>query len=99
MMCILNALAIRKYLRYRQEIKRTFVVPAICAAVMGGVVYGLYQLLMMTVNINAIATSVSIIIGACVYFFLLLLLRGLRKKNFRISLWEIYLLRLEGNFI
>ncbi|MCI9081205.1 MAG: polysaccharide biosynthesis protein [Lachnospiraceae bacterium] len=81
MMCILNALAIRKYLRYRQEIKRTFVVPAICAAVMGGVVYGLYQLLMMTVNINAIATSVSIIIGACVYFFLLLLLRGLREKE------------------
>ena len=36
---------------------------------------------MMTVKINAIATSVSIIIGACVYFFLLLLLRGLREKE------------------
>ncbi len=81
LMCILNGLAIRKYLRYRQEIKRTFVVPSICAAVMGGVVYGVYQLLMMTLHINAAATPISIIVGAFVYFFLLLLLRGLREKE------------------
>ncbi|MEY8390665.1 polysaccharide biosynthesis protein [Lachnospiraceae bacterium 45-W7] len=81
MMCILNGLAIRKYLRYRQEIKRTFVVPTICAAVMGGVVYGVYWLFMNIIHMNAIATTVSIIAGSCVYFFLLLLLRGLREKE------------------
>lgn len=81
LMCILNGLAIRKYLCYRQEFKRTFIVPIICAAAMGGVVYGVYLLVMNTLNINAIATTVSIIAGVCVYFFLLLLLRGLREKE------------------
>lgn len=81
MMCILNGLAIRKYLCYRQEMKRTFVVPTICAAIMGGVVYGVYLLFMKIININAIATTISIVVGASVYFFLLLLLRGLREKE------------------
>ena len=58
LMCILNGFAIKKYLHYRQEFKRTFMVPAICAAVMGGAVYGIYQLLITTVKINAIATLV-----------------------------------------
>lgn len=33
--CILNQLAIRKYLRYRQEYKKTFLVPIACSAIMG----------------------------------------------------------------
>ncbi len=81
LMCILNGFAIKKYLHYRQEFKRTFMVPAICAAVMGGAVYGIYQLLITTVKINAIATLASIMIGACVYFILMIMLRGLREKE------------------
>lgn len=83
MMCILNGRAIRKHLRYRQEIPRTFIVPSICAAVMGGAVYGIYYLLMKFLGINAVAVSVSIVIGVCVYGVLLLLLRGLREKELR----------------
>ena len=41
--CLLNGLAIRKHLRYRQEIKRTFLIPALAAAVMGAAAYGSYQ--------------------------------------------------------
>ena len=74
LMCILNGMAIRKHLRYRQEIPRTFIIPCICAAVMGGVVYGVYWLLMKFLNMNAIAVSVSIVLGILVYGFLLLLL-------------------------
>ena len=81
LMCILNGMAIRKHLRYRQEIPRTFIIPCICAAVMGGVVYGVYWLLMKFLNMNALAVSVSIVLGILVYGFLLLLLRGLRERE------------------
>lgn len=81
LMCVLNGMAIRKYLRYRQEIPRTFIVPSICAAVMGGVVYGVYWLLMKFLNMNAVAVLVSIVLGVCVYGILLLLLRGLRERE------------------
>ncbi|MCI8859294.1 MAG: polysaccharide biosynthesis protein [Lachnospiraceae bacterium] len=80
-MCVLNGMAIRKYLRYKQEILRTFVIPSICAAVMGAAVYGMYQLLMGTINSNVMATTASIIIGVIVYGVLMLLLRGLREKE------------------
>ncbi len=83
MMCILNGLAIHKYLRYHQEVLRTFVIPGICAAVMGGVVYWVYYFVMNTSKINALATIVSIVSGVCVYGVLLLLLRGLREKELR----------------
>lgn len=83
LMCVLNGMAIRKYLRYRQEIPRTFIVPSICAAAMGGAVYGIYNLIMKFLNSNAVAVSVSIIVGVVVYGILLLLLRGLREKELR----------------
>lgn len=83
LMCVLNGMAIRKYLRYRQEIPRTFIVPSICAAAMGGVVYGVYGLLMKFLDMNAVAVIASIIIGFCVYGILLLLLRGLRERELR----------------
>lgn len=81
MMCILNGLSIRKYLKYRQEIKRTFLVPGISAIIMGAVVYGIYFLMMKFIRINAVSVIVSIVIGVCVYFIFLLLLRGLREKE------------------
>ena len=38
---------------------------------------------MKFLGINAVAVSVSIVIGVCVYGVLLLLLRGLREKELR----------------
>ena len=83
MMCILNGRAIRRHLKYRQEIMRTFVVPGISALIMGGAVYGVYELLMVTLGINAVATIVSIAVGVCVYGVVLLLLRGLRENELK----------------
>lgn len=83
LMCILNGMAIRKYLRYRQEILRTFLIPGISAAVMWAAVYGVYYFMMKTVKINAVSTIVSIVVGVCVYGVLLLLLRGLRENELR----------------
>lgn len=40
--CVLNNLAIRRYLRYRQEYKKTFFAPLAASAVMGAAAYGVY---------------------------------------------------------
>lgn len=83
LMCIMNNLAIRKYIHYRQEILKTFLIPIFSSAVMGGVVYGVYYLLMKVLNQNAVATVVSIVAGVLVYGILLLLLRGLDENDLR----------------
>ena len=39
-MCVLNGLSIRRYLHYRQEWKKTFILPSLCALIMGAVSFG-----------------------------------------------------------
>ncbi|MBR5047214.1 MAG: polysaccharide biosynthesis protein [Eubacterium sp.] len=43
MMCLLNSLSVRKYLNYRQEIRKTFLIPAVSAIFMGAFCYFFYQ--------------------------------------------------------
>lgn len=83
LMCILNGMAIRKYIRYRQEILKTFIIPIFSAAIMGGVVYGVYRLIMKLINQNMAATIVSIVAGVLVYGILMLLLKGLNENDLR----------------
>ena len=42
-MCLLNGYAIRRYARYRQEYKKTFILPTVCALLMGAAAYGVYR--------------------------------------------------------
>lgn len=80
-MCILNARSIRKYSGYRQEIRKTFLVPAIASAAMGVVVWLVYKLFLYLFRINAVATIFAILIGVIVYAVLLLLLKGLNESE------------------
>lgn len=80
-MCILNARAIRKYSGYRQEVRKTFIVPALSAAGMGVIVWLVYELFMYLLRNNTIATIFAIGAGVCVYAVLLLLLKGLREQE------------------
>ena len=80
-MCILNGRSLRRYSGYRQEVKRTFLVPAIASAGMGVVVFLVYRLVMYLIRINAAATIVSILAGIVTYFVLLLMFRGVTEKE------------------
>lgn len=80
--CVLNALSIRKYLRYKQELARTFVIPAIASAVMGGVIW-LINLLLSKVAGNVLTVILGIIIGMIVYFITLILLKGINERDLR----------------
>lgn len=84
LMCILNGLSIRRAIRYRQEVVRTFLIPLGSAGIMGVCVYGVYHLLMAAVKSNAIATVLSICVGAAAYGVALLLMKGITAEEFRI---------------
>jgi len=58
-MCILNSIGICRAIGFHQEIKKTFVLPALCAGIMGVVVFGVYTLLQMLLKINAVSRQVS----------------------------------------
>ena len=81
LMCLLNALSIRKYSGYRQEVVRTFLIPGISAGAMGLVVWGAYKLFIYIFRMDAVAAVLSIAIGAVVYFALLLLMKGLTEAE------------------
>lgn len=72
MMCLLNGLAIRRILNYNQEIKKTFLLPTICAAVMGAATYGAHLALFKLGAGNAISTAVSCLVAVAVYAVLLI---------------------------
>lgn len=80
-MCVLNARSIRRYSGYRQEVRKTFLVPAVASAGMGIVVWLSYKLFLYMLRINTVATILSILVGVIVYAVLLLLLKGLTEQE------------------
>lgn len=80
-MCVLNGFGIYRYLGFKQEIKKTFLLPALSAGIMGVIVYVVYMALQMVLKVNAISTVVAIVIGAGSYFVLMLALKGLNEQD------------------
>lgn len=82
LMCILNWISIAKHLHYHQEIRRTFVIPVIASAVMGGIVWLMYFILAKS-STQLVSVLISSVVGVIVYFVVLLLLRGIRESELR----------------
>jgi len=74
-MCLLNSACIADYLQYRQEIKKTFILPSVAAAIMGVAAWGVYRLLFMLTTSNALSTILAIVISVVVYGVLLLVMK------------------------
>jgi len=75
LVCLFNLRSLRKYLNYRQELLKTFVLPCVAAAIMGIISYGTHHLLMLVLDANLLWTIVAVIVAIIVYFVLLLSLR------------------------
>ena len=86
-MCLLNARSIRKYVRYRQEILKTFLIPLGASGVMGAAAYGVYRLCSHFLGNqgagNLIGTMAAIFAAILVYFVLLLKLKGVEEQELR----------------
>ncbi len=77
---LLNALAIRRHLPYRQEWKKTFLVPAIVSIIMAFAAYASYWVLHHLFG-NTISTILAIIIGILVYGVGLVAFRGITRPE------------------
>jgi stage V sporulation protein B len=71
-MCLLNGFSIRKYLNYRQEIKKTFFLPTLAAGIMGAVCYGVYFLVHAVLKHNILGVLAAVAAAVIVYGVLLL---------------------------
>lgn len=63
---VLNALSIRRYMSYRQEWYKTFIVPGISSIIMAAAVYIVYSLFHAFAG-NTVSTVFAIIAGVAVY--------------------------------
>ncbi len=70
-MCFLNHRSIRKILGYRQEVKKTILLPAAASAVMGAAAVGVYKLIHMGIQSNAVCTLGAVAAAVAVYGVLL----------------------------
>ncbi len=80
LMSVLNHLAIRRYVHYRQEIFRTFVTPGICSGIMGLIIFVMYKVLSQSLS-NMVSTLICIAAGAVAYVISLVKLGGIRSDE------------------
>lgn len=80
-MNVLNMYSISKCISYRQEIKKTVILPLIASAFMGVAAFGSYQLLLFLTKSNPLATLLSIFIGGVLYGVFLLLSRAVDEVD------------------
>lgn len=80
--CILNAHAMREMAGYVQEQKKTFVIPAIAAAIMGVAALLVHLLFELFVGTH-IATIVALLAAVAVYGAAIILLGGLTESEVR----------------
>ena len=92
LMCLLNALSIRKHLNYEQEMFKTFVLPAIAAfwmgVVAGAVYFGLDKGIVLLAEMsqfwrNIICLIPSLLIAVIVYFMLVIKLGAVSKNELK----------------
>ncbi len=79
--CILNAISVKRHMHYRQEYRTTFIIPAISSIVMGGCAYLVYRLGYAIIHSNTISCIIAVIVAVIVYFVLILLLGGLKESD------------------
>lgn len=79
--CALNWRAIARHAEYRQEIRSTFLMPTLCAAVMGAVAYLAYHGLYLLTERNMISVLAAIAAAVVCYGLLLVVTRTVSEEE------------------
>lgn len=79
--CVLNWISIEKYLDYKQEILKTFIIPTVCSVIMGAATYFIYKGLYSWTGSNTLSTIISLIFAVIIYFILLILMKGVTENE------------------
>lgn len=89
-MCVMNQIAVRKYLKYKQEMFRTFWLPFVSAAIMGAAAWLVYQGVSMLAGLalaegsylrNLIAAGVAILVAVIVYAFCVIRFKAVTREE------------------
>lgn len=78
--CLLNALAIRRFIFYRQEVRKTYLVPAAASVIMAFAAFLVYKLFHLVMG-NSISTILAILAGMAVYAVALVALKGVTRSE------------------
>ncbi|WP_124066491.1 polysaccharide biosynthesis protein [Clostridium sp. E02] len=81
MMCSLNGYAIRRILNYRQEIKKTFLLPTLSASIMGAAAYGVHFIVYLVIKSNLLGVLAAILTAVIFYGVLLLKLQCVSENE------------------
>lgn len=82
-MCVLNHRSICRYIPYRQEVRKTFILPLISSAVMGVITFAVYRLLLLITHSGSISCIPAIIVAIFVYGAMLLKLHAVEESELR----------------
>ena len=80
---MLNQLAVRRTLGYRQELKRTFLIPVLASLVMGAAAWAVYEGVYLITKSMRISVIPAVLFAMLVYFVVLLLMRGITEEEMR----------------
>lgn len=78
--CVLNALSIRRFIFYRQEYRKTYIVPAVSSIIMAFAALLVYKLFHIFMG-NSISTIIAILAGIVVYGIALVAFRGVTRAE------------------
>lgn len=81
LMCLLNNIAVRKSLGYRQEMVKTFLKPALSALVMGVAAYYVYKVIYLLMPVNLVALLPAIFVAVIIYFTLVIKTGALSEEE------------------
>lgn len=79
--CILNAISIYRYIGYKQEVVKTFLLPLAASAIMGAITLGVYKISYMVTEINAVSCILAIMVAIVAYGLSLLLIKGISEEE------------------
>ena len=80
-MCVLNQMAVKKYLAYKMDMKKTFIKPFLASAIMGVVAFFVYYGMNYLVKSNLISLMVSVPLAAIVYFVFVIKLKVITEEE------------------
>ena len=79
--CVLNWMSLKKYLNYKQEILKTFIIPSVSAGLMGVSTYFIHRGLYKWTSNNTLSTIISLLAAVIIYFALLIFLKGIDEEE------------------
>ncbi len=81
LICLFNQIAVKRTLKYHLRWKENFVIPIICASIMGGMTKLIYYALYLVSTSNLLSIIVSIPLAVVIYFIFIIKFGGIGKSE------------------